>query len=49
MAKNDITVDQFVKIRVMPEFQPIVEILRAQGYQRRRAPLLHQAGAGIRQ
>jgi len=28
MARNDITVDQFVKTKVLPEFQPIVEILR---------------------
>ena len=29
MAKNDITVDQFVKTRVLPKYQPIVEELRA--------------------
>ena len=28
MAKNDITVDEFVKTRVLPKYQPIVEELR---------------------
>ena len=28
MARNDITVDQFVKTRVLPKYQPIVEELR---------------------
>jgi hypothetical protein len=28
MAKNDITVDEFVTTRVLPQFQPIVEELR---------------------
>ncbi len=28
MAKNDITVDEFVKTKVLPEFQPIVAVLR---------------------
>jgi len=28
MAKNDITVDEFVKTKVLPEFQPIVGALR---------------------
>jgi hypothetical protein len=29
MAKNDISVDDFVKTRVLPKYQPIVEELRA--------------------
>ena len=29
MAKNDITVDEFIKTKVMPQFQPIVTELRA--------------------
>jgi hypothetical protein len=28
MAKNDITVDEFVKTKVLPQYQPIVEKLR---------------------
>ncbi len=28
MAKNDITVDEFVKTKVLPEFQPVVGALR---------------------
>lgn len=28
MAKNDITVDEFVKTKVLPKYQPIVEELR---------------------
>jgi len=28
MAKNDITVDEFVKTKVVPDYQPIVEVLR---------------------
>jgi hypothetical protein len=28
MAKNEITVDEFVKIKVLPQFQPIVTELR---------------------
>jgi hypothetical protein len=28
MANNDITVDEFVKTKVLPEFQPIVAVLR---------------------
>jgi hypothetical protein len=28
MANNDITVDEFVKTKVLPEFQPIVGVLR---------------------
>ena len=28
MAKNDITVDEFVKTKVLPQFQPIVNELR---------------------
>ena len=28
MAKNDITVDEFVKTRVLPKYQPIVQKLR---------------------
>jgi hypothetical protein len=28
MAKNDITVDEFVKTKVLPQFQPIVRALR---------------------
>jgi len=28
MAKNDITVEEFVKTKVLPEFQPIVGVLR---------------------
>ena len=28
MAKNDITVDEFVKAKVLPKYQPIVEELR---------------------
>jgi len=28
MAKNDITVDEFVEMRVLPKYQPIVEELR---------------------
>ena len=75
MAKNDITVEEFVKTKVLPEFQPIVGVLRKVLHKyapdtrefmsygipitrvneasrssalRRRSPLLHQAGAGIR-
>ena len=29
MAKNDISVDEFVETRVLPKYQPIVEELRA--------------------
>lgn len=28
MAKNDITVDEFVKTRVLPQYQPVVQKLR---------------------
>jgi hypothetical protein len=28
MARNDITVDEFVKTRVLPEYRPIVQALR---------------------
>src|SRR5690242_9010789 len=40
MANNDITVDEFVKTKVLPKYQPIVEELRKSIHQI--APGLHE-------